>query len=189
MGYSLNPEDEPPAPSRALLTDCLGALVTCEGALAGLLRREQTGRGRRVDASLLAGGMTLQAHVLDALSEERERSRRQGRPVWGPLDHPLPTADGFIAVDAAEEGALRRLCHLCGVDAGDSRLECETAVAERIGRDPSSRWEEALCEAGIPCAAVCMDLARLPDNPDLAPLFEPLDGTCRGPAAPWRFSP
>lgn len=188
MGYGLNPEGEPPASSRVLLTDCLGALVTCEGALGGLYRREQTGRGCRVDASLLAGGMTLQAHVLDALRAGRETSRLQGRPVWGPLDRPLRTADGYIAVDAPEDGAFARLARLCEVDRQDaSRLETEAAIADVICTGPSIRWEEAMREAGIPCAVVCSELGSLPQDPDLAPLFEQLGGTSRGPTAPWRF--
>jgi len=189
MGYGLNPEGEPPAPSRVLLTDCLGALVTCEGALGGLYLRDQTGRGCRVDASLLAGGMTLQAHVLDALLAGQETARLQGRPLWGPLDRPLRTADGHIVVDATEDGALSRLSRLCEVDPQDgSRVEIEAAIVERIRAGPSIRWEEALCEAGIPCAVVCSELGSLPRDPKLASLFEGVGGTSRAPTAPWRFS-
>lgn len=189
IGYGLHPEGEPPAPSRVLLTDCLGALVTCEGALGGLLSREQTGRGCEVDASLLAGAMTLQADVLDAMVAGRENGRRQGRPVWGLLDSPLPSADGFIAIDPDGRATSERLCQVCGVDPrAGSRLETDRAVAEHIRGGPSLGWEEELCDAAIPCAAVCTDLGAPPLQPRLEPLFEQLSGTCRAPAAPWRFS-
>jgi len=190
MGHGLNPEGEPPASSRVLLTDCLGALVTCEGALGGLYRREQTGRGCRVDASLLAGGMTLQAHVLDALRAGRETSRLQGRPLWGPLNRPLRTADGYVVADVAGDGeAFARLSRLCDVDPGDApRFETETAIADRVRTGPATWWEEVLCEAGIPCAVVCSDPGKLPEDPDLGPLFEGVGGGCRAPAAPWRFA-
>jgi len=190
IGYGLRPEGEPPAPSRVLLTDCLGALVTCEGALGGLLAREQTGRGCGVDASLLAGAMTLQAHVLDAMAAERENGRRGGRPVWGLIDSPLTTADGFIAIDPAESATSDRVCRVCGVDPrAGSPVERDHAIAEHIRAGPSLAWEQQLCDAGIPCAAVCTDLAAIPQDPRFEPLFEPLSGTCRAPAAPWSFSP
>jgi crotonobetainyl-CoA:carnitine CoA-transferase CaiB-like acyl-CoA transferase len=162
--------------------------VTCEGALGGLYLREQAGRGCRVDASLLAGGMTLQAHVLEALRAGRESSRVRGRPVWGPLDRPLRTADGYIAIDAGEDGAFARLSRLCELEPrGASRLETETAIAERVRTGPSSQWEKALYEARIPCAAICSQLDKLAENPELAPLFEQLGGTSRAPRSPWRF--
>ena len=189
MGYTLNPQDESPAPSRVLLTDCLGAMVTCEGALAGLLRREQTGRGCRVDGSLLAGGMTLQAPVLEALAATREPAAGGGRPHWGPLDRPLATADGFIAVDAAENAHFGRLCRVCGIEANQaSKARLETTIAASIRDAPTTQWETALCEEGIPCAAVCTDLASLPHDPRLAPLFDPLPEGCWAPAAPWRVA-
>ena len=190
IGYGLHPEGEPPAPSRVLLTDCLGALVTCEGTLGGLLARARTGRGCRVDASLLGGGMTLQAHVLEALAGGRENGRRNGRPVWRALDSPLATADGFVVIDAADEAAFAALCRIAGVDrtAGSVR-ETEAAIAERIGMATSLTWELRLGGAGIACAAVCTDLSTLPLDPRLEVLFEPIGEPCRAPAAPWRFSP
>ena len=188
MGYTLNPEDEAPAPSRILLTDCLGALVTCEGALAGLLRREQTGRGCRVHGSLLAGAMALQAPVLGALAASPEQPATGGRPRWGRLDRPLPTADGFIAVDASEHADFEQLCRVCDLDPGRaSPAGSQAAIASTIRRVPTARWETTLGEAGIPCAAVCTDLASLPLDPRLAPLFDALPGGCRAPAAPWRL--
>ena len=188
LGYTLNPADEAPAPSRILLTDCLGALVTCEGALAGLLRGEQTGRGCRVHGSLLAGAMTLQAPVLDALATRPERSLTGGRRRWGRLDRPVPTADGYIAVDATEEAHFKALCRLCDIDPGRaSPTRTEATIASTIGHRPSADWEAILCDEGIPCAPVRTDLANLPQDRRLAPLFDPLPGGCRVPAAPWRL--
>lgn len=190
IGYGLHPDGEPPAPSRVLLTDCLGALVTCEGALGGLLARAATGRGCRVDASLLAGGMTLQSHVLEALAAGRENGRRNGRPVWRATDRPLATSDGFIAIDAADDDAFAALCRVAGVDpAAGSAQQSEAAIAGRIAAATSLTWERELGAAGVPCAAVCTDLSALARDPGLDSLFEPIGEACRAPAAPWRFAP
>jgi len=85
-GNGLRPEGEPPVPTRVLLADFMGALVTCEGMLGGLYQRQQRGRGGRVGTSLLQGAMALQAHVLDGVAAGAGDAggRRAGRPLWGP---------------------------------------------------------------------------------------------------------
>ncbi|HEX6537647.1 MAG TPA: CoA transferase [Candidatus Dormibacteraeota bacterium] len=187
MGAGLTPEGEPPAPSRVLLVDCLGALVACEGALAGLWRVATTGRGQRVDASLMAGAMSLQAHVLAGLRELKERFRCHGRPVWGPLQRPLETADGYVAVDVEGDRDTAKLCRLVGATAGRGEAG-ERAAAARFRERGVRQWEEMLTGAGVPCGSVCSDLAQLPTDPRLAALLEELPGGCHVAATPWRWA-
>lgn len=189
VGDGVNPENEPPFPSRALLTDYMGGLVACEGILTGLYRREQSGRGCRVKTSLLAAAMTLQSPVLEALAAGREEGRRSGRPVWGAVDRPLEASDGFVVLSADDEPSFERLCAALDVDAaGASRADAERQVAKRLRSSPAAQAEELLVGAGIPCAVACTDPADLPADPRLSALFEPLGGTARVPASPWRFS-
>lgn len=178
------------APSRVLLTDCLGALITCEGTLGGLLRREQTSVAQLVDTSLLAGAMALQADVLDGIGAGTSRGRRAGRPLWGPLDEPLATSDGYIAVGGGrDERALARLAAACGIDAADAcNFDPEDTIAERMAEGDTRLWGNVLRAAGIPCAAVEADVGCIPRDPRLAPLFEELPGGARVPRAPWRFA-
>jgi crotonobetainyl-CoA:carnitine CoA-transferase CaiB-like acyl-CoA transferase len=53
--------DGPPLLPTAQLADMTGGLVAAIGILAALQARERTGRGQKVDASLLAGVLTLMA--------------------------------------------------------------------------------------------------------------------------------
>ena len=190
IGAGINPEGRPPLPSRALLTDYMGALMTCEAALFGLYLRTRTGAGHRVGGSLFGGAMALQAHVLDALARGGERGRRRrGRPLWTLLDHPLPTADGLIALGVEDADDLHRLCAACDVAPDASApTGIETRIAERIAGGVSADWEERIATAGMPCADVCTDLARLPADPRLAGMFEPLGGTAWAPNAPWKLA-
>lgn len=185
-GDGLCPEGEPAVPSRFLLTDCMGALNTCEGMLRGLYRREETGRGCRVGTSLFGGAMSLQAHVLEAMAAGREHQRRQGRPLWGPLDRPIDTTDGVLVV-SPDGDALEYLCRVCGVSPGPG---AEQAVAERLAGGPAGEWEDLLVDAGVPCAVIDPDedLAALTTDPRLGDLFEPLAGTSVVPRSPWSFT-
>ena len=143
LGYGLHPDGDPPFPSRIILCDLFGALVTAEGILAALYRRQRTGAACEVRSSLLAGAMSLQAHVLDG---------RRARPVWGALDRPIATADGHLMVSA---------------DDGDM------VDVARLGDRSAVDWEELLTSQGVPAAAVCEDLAAVPADPRFADLFEP----------------
>jgi crotonobetainyl-CoA:carnitine CoA-transferase CaiB-like acyl-CoA transferase len=188
LAAALNPAGDPPFPSLVTLADVAGALVSAEGLVAGLLLRERTGQGCRVGASLLSGATDLQAHILDALRDGVEAGRRRGRPQWGPLDVPLETAEGYLVVEAGDDEVLHRLGEACGIDHERlARREVEMAVVERLGGRPAAEWESLLRAAGVACAAVRLDLARLPDDPEVAPALERAGG-CWVPRAPWRFS-
>jgi len=190
IGSGINPDGQPPFPSRALLTDYMGALVTCEAVLRGLYERERTGCGQRVGASLFAGAMALQAHVLETLAGGRQNGRRSGRPVWGPLDLPLECADGVLVVSVEDDEALDRLREACDVGADQPAAGgLEALLADRIATGRAAHWLERLTAAGIPCAAVCTDLAALPRDARLASFFAPLPEGAWTPSPPWRFTP
>lgn len=192
LANALDPDPDPPRPSRVLLTDFLGALVTCEGVLAGLYRRERRGTGCRVSTSLEAGAMALQAHILDGLAgtggAQRASARTAaGRPLWGALDTPIAMADGMLVVDAGGEGR-RRLLALCDVDRPSLTGESlDDAIVHRLGQGTVSDWAARLAAEGVGCQPVVTDLATIPDDPRLAPLFERLAAECRAPSTPWRF--
>ena len=190
MADGLTAVGAPPAPSRVLLTDCLGALIACEGTLAGLLRREQTSARQVVDTSLLAGAMTLQAGVVEALRSEAEQGRRAGRPLWGRLDEPLLTSDGYIAIGGArDEHALAQLTVACGIDAADAcNFDIEDSIAERIAEGPAQLWAGVIPAAGIPCASVEADVGCIPADARFTHLFQQLPGGACVPRAPWRFA-
>ncbi len=118
----------------------------------------------------------------------REAGRRQGRPLWGLLERPVATADGFLALEAKGERELRRVAKSCGLVATASGGPLEQRIAERLRTRAAAEWEPVLSAAGIPAAAVRGDLGTLPDDPRAAGLLERVDGACWLPGAPWRFS-
>jgi len=186
MGDGLNPEGEAPFPSRMILCDLFGGVVGAEAALTGLYRRERAGGSWEVRSSLLAGAMSLQAHVLDDMAAGKEKGRHRGRPVWGILDRPVPTGDGLLAVSVEDDESFRRLCRLCDVDpAGGSPAATEARLAARMSGGTAGEWEALLVDAGIAAAVVCEDLAAVPADPRLAHMFEPVGIGGLAPRAPW----
>ncbi|MGI5397963.1 CoA transferase [Streptomyces sp. CA-135486] len=91
VGEAVRPAGEPPAPSLMTLLDVLGGLLGTEAVLAGLLLRERTGHGVRVDSSLLGAADVLTAPALRRLAHGGDARRPAS------FRRPLPTADGWIA--------------------------------------------------------------------------------------------
>ncbi|MYS11173.1 CoA transferase, partial [Streptomyces sp. SID6041] len=113
VAEAVRPADEPPAPSLMTLLDLLGGLHGAEAVLAGLLLRERTGHGVRVDSSLLGAADTLLAPALD-----RVRRGEDPRPPAG-FRRPLRASDGWIAPsdDCAAAAAAHDLTGMCTEDA------------------------------------------------------------------------
>lgn len=187
-GQGLHPEGEPAFPSRIILCDLFGGMVGAEGILAGLYRRQRTGRAYEVRSSLLAGAMSLQEHVLDDMARGKEEGRRDGRPVWGTLDRPVPTADGDLMISADDDESFGRLCRLLEVDpAGAPKDLTDRRLYVRLRESVAADSEHLLLGAGIAAAVVCADLADVPADPRLSELFEPVGMGGLAPRSPWSF--
>ncbi|MFF5013600.1 CoA transferase [Streptomyces sp. NPDC001165] len=139
VGEAARPADEPPAPSLMTLLDVLGGLLGAEAILAGLLLRERTGRGVRVDSSLLGA-----ADVLTAPHRARAAQGLDPRRPAG-FRRPLRTADGWVALadlsaapcdvsDLPTRQALERLR-----DRGLATVPVVTDLADLLSSGPISR--------------------------------------------------
>jgi crotonobetainyl-CoA:carnitine CoA-transferase CaiB-like acyl-CoA transferase len=168
-GAGLHPPEQPPLPSRVTLVDVAGGLLACEGVLAGLYQRERTGRGCRVDTSLLSAALILQT---------------SGLTRWGPLEGPVPTADEPIVVSLCAPSSRNRLCAVCGLP----ETARDEQIAARLRERPARTWAEDLHRVGVPVTRVCTDLADLPTDPLVGALLERVEDGCWVPGPPWRFS-
>ncbi|WP_261953190.1 CoA transferase [Streptomyces nigrescens] len=163
VGEAARPADEPPAPSLMTLIDVLGGLVGAEAVLAGLLLRERTGRGVRVESSLLGAAETLTAPALHRAATGQDPRRPAG------FRRPLPTADGWVApADAPARPA----------PAGSARLR-ELTTQQAVA---------ALRQQGRSATAVTTDLTALPEDPRLrGACSRDAHGSLVVPS-PWRFA-
>ncbi|MFB7592486.1 CoA transferase [Streptomyces sp. NPDC056169] len=161
VGEAVHPADEPPAPSLMTLLDVLGGLHGTEAVLAGLLLRERTGQGVRVESSLLGAADTLLAPVLDRAAGGSGARRPAG------FRRPLPTADGWIAPSdaAAAAAAAYDVRGMCTEDALDQ-----------------------LRSHGLTATGVTTDLTDLPHDPRLSgPIGRDAHGAPAVPD-PWSFA-
>jgi crotonobetainyl-CoA:carnitine CoA-transferase CaiB-like acyl-CoA transferase len=144
------------------LLDVLGGLLGAGAVLAGLLLRERTGCGVRVESSLLGAAELLTAPALDRAAAGGALRRPAG------FRRPLPAADGWLVpCDDAAHAAAAAFPDLRDVPA-------EQAVA-------------ALRARGLPATTVTTDLAALPSDPRVGPaLTRDAHGSLAVPS-PWRF--
>ena len=184
LADTLTPAGEEPTPTLMTLLDIMGGLVAVEGILAGLLRRQLTLHGQRVDTSLLSAATVLQADVLEAAAHDREQGRVAGRPRPGLLDRLVPTADGLLWITVGDHDDVRRVARCCGLD-GDAPDVVEHILAHARTR-PVCELELALRGAGLACTAVCEDLAKLAGDARFLPALC-IDG-CAFVRAPWTWS-
>ncbi len=95
----------PMTPVGALIADHCGSQNLSNGILAALFARERTGRGQRVDVSLVGGQIWAQAseytHYL--LSGELAGRSNGGHPLVNALYGIFATADGYLALAGCPE--------------------------------------------------------------------------------------
>lgn len=144
--------------------DYYGASLLAMSVAAALFDRERTGRGQRIDASLLRAALTMQAgRMVWARDEGREveRDLRAGR-----LAGIHPTKEGWLYLQAQTPKFWTALCELTGLhelatdpryDDMRKRKEREDEIVPKLRAALATRtaleWE-ALFGESVPCAAV-----------------------------------
>ncbi len=185
--------DGPPTPVGSVVIDQHAAAL-CAMAIAGaLFRRERTGRGGRVDVSLLQAAVDLQAESITAWLNGAPQSGPRGPGAVATWFSPggygvHATADGFLAVSMAPPATLGRalgIPALDGVPDSDSfarREEVTALVAERLRTLPTDAAAARL-DAESVWNAVVETYDELIDNPQLRHLgsFPVIDGATGAP--------
>ena len=93
-------DGEPPTPVGATIADHIGSMNMTVGILAALVSRNGTGKGQRIDVSLLGGQIYAQASEYTAYLMTGEIPGRSngGHPLLPMAYGVLETADGHIAL-------------------------------------------------------------------------------------------
>ncbi|WP_217915086.1 CaiB/BaiF CoA transferase family protein [Miltoncostaea marina] len=154
----------PPTGSPVPINDTALPLLASTGILAALIERGRTGRGQRVEASILGSAVALNAHSLVRI----ESLPQHGTPTFSRAFYrAYATRDGWIAVAAYAERLARRFCEAVGrpglLDAPpwDDRAarvtRAEELVAEfapTLRERTTAEWDEAFAAHGVPAVPV-----------------------------------
>jgi CoA:oxalate CoA-transferase len=155
-----------PVPVGLSVADLMAGAHLCQGVLALLVRRGRTGRGGRVDVSLLESAIDMQFEQLTAFlnGDGRQPPRDAVNNASIYLGAPYgiyKTADGYLAVAMAPIGRLAELtgCEPLAAYADPAtwfteRARIKTLLAAHLAQRPTAHWLSLLEPADIWCAAV-----------------------------------
>lgn len=151
--------DKPPAPVGTAAVDQHGAVLAALGIVSAIYDREKTGKGHRIEASLLGAALDLQ---LESLAYYMNGGQFTTRPTTGLATrlHQSPygvyrTADGYITLSLVPVEQLRELftpgC-LDGYtreDQMDKRLEVDAIVCREMQKKTTGEWQTLFEEKAI----------------------------------------
>ena len=199
--------DRAPVLTGAPVVDTMGALMAGQGIVTALLHRERSGRGQRVDVSLLNGALLAHAARLSIFLATGEQPGRwgSGHPYMVPFQA-LPARDGYVYVAVWRDRLWRPFCEAIAQPAladdprfatREARLERRaelTTLLESVFREATvAEWMARLEARDVLCVPV-NDYADLPADAAVRAtgmLIEeqhPRAGRIRTLAPPIRFS-
>jgi len=200
-------EEGPPVKVGVPAADMAGGMYTVQAVLAALFSRERTGRGQRVDVSLLDSLLAYQVVPLSMFLASGQAPRRLGTAApYSAPNEAFPTNDGHVMVAAYTEKRWPALCRVLGCPdlAADPRFDTNEkrvrgrselrGVLEPLFRARSTGdWLTLLDAADIICGPLLSyaDLVReehVIQSGTLATVCHPSVGDIQAPVFPGRFS-
>ena len=198
----------PPTPVGATIADHIASMNMTVGILAALMARSTTGRGQRVDVSLLGGQIYAQASEYTSflLTGEVPGRANHGHPLLHAAYGILPTADGYIALVGVPPTGRQAFYDAVGLPALaddprfqpllytlETKKELFAILSEVFPARTTDEWSERLGAAGARFAPV-QDYAQAAADPHviengyLVEVDVPGGGTKRVVGSPIRMS-
>ncbi|MTV26783.1 CoA transferase [Nitriliruptoraceae bacterium ZYF776] len=161
-------EDGPPRKVGVAIVDVVAALYASNGILAALYERERSGRGQRLEVSLLGSALAALVNQTSATLNAGVVPGRLGNahPSVAPYEV-LATADAPLAVAIGSERLFGRLVDALGVpeladdprfatngDRVTNRPALVALLEERLATRGAAEWTEHLRGLGLPVGPV-----------------------------------
>jgi formyl-CoA transferase/CoA:oxalate CoA-transferase len=158
----------PPVRAGTSLIDLTAGANAVQGILAALYVRERTGRGQRVEVSLLGAGVSWLTYHATAYFATGEIPERLGSNHGAVAPYgAYPTSDGYLVVAVATDALWRRFCGALGLDeivddprftSNPDRLrhrdELDAILNPALCARTAEAWTEILTAAGVACGPV-----------------------------------
>ncbi|MFI0242519.1 CaiB/BaiF CoA transferase family protein [Streptomyces sp. NPDC016845] len=161
--------------------DTTGGLMAAFAISAALLRRERTGRGSRLDVSMLEASLSTMGWAVSnyLVSGIPPQPLGDQNPTSAPSGT-FRAADGPLNIAANQQRQFETLCRLADVPEliTDPRFsereqrkahrgELSTALNKALAARPAAEWERDLNAAGVPAARV-LTVPEALEQPQLA---------------------
>jgi formyl-CoA transferase len=161
-------EDGPPMKVGVAISDITAGMFAANGILAALHARQRTGKGQRVDVSLLEAQVAWLANVGEGYLVSGKRPQRYGNahPTIVPYEV-FRARDDYFALGVGNDAQFRKLCQMIGrpLLADEPRFATNPARVQNRGelvpqvqaefdKQASAFWLERLAEAGIPAGRI-----------------------------------
>jgi len=199
--------DGPPVKAGVPAADMAGGIYAATSILAALLARERTGRGQRVDVSLLDSLLALQVVPLSMFFADGRAPQRLGSAApYSAPNEAFATRDGYVMVAAYTAKRWPALCTALGVpelatdprfDTNEKRVRDRPSlrdVLEPLFRTRTTKeWIEVLDGADILCGPLLtypelVAEEQVAKGDALATVQHPVTGEVCGPVFPGRLS-
>jgi len=199
--------DGPPVKVGVPAADMAGGMFALQSILAALFARERTGRGQRVDVSLLDSLLAYQVVPLSMFLASGQSPKRLGSAApYAAPNEAFPTRDGYVMVAAYTPERWSALCDALGVPdlADDPRFDTN---AKRVNGRPelrevleplfrtrtTSEWIHILDEADILCGPLLsypelIAEEHVATGDAFVTVAHPAIGEIRAPVFPGRLS-
>jgi crotonobetainyl-CoA:carnitine CoA-transferase CaiB-like acyl-CoA transferase len=195
-------KDGIPLSAGVWVSDCSVPMLMAYGIMLALWVREKTGRGQKVETSLLQAALAMQTTNLVRVGDE--------------VAEPVDAGDGYgifrcgddqyLNVCALQPDQFRRFCQAIGLqEMGDDprffdprsraafRVEAYPIIDGMLGTRPIAQWIEILDAADVPCAPILarpevFDQPQMRANEMIASIDHPSAGRVSMVDVPVRLS-
>lgn len=170
----------PPTKVGASIADIVAGMLAAQGTLLALYQREKTGKGQKVDVSMLDGQVALLTYHASSFFATGNIPPRRGNkhPSITPYET-FQCRDGYFNIGVGNDGLWRKFCDVAGL--GDLKEDPRFAVgADRVRNREEltpildeffaprevAETLETLRGAGIPCGPI-NDIAQVLSEPQV----------------------
>jgi len=195
--------DGVPITAGVWISDCSIPMLMAYGIMCALWAREKTGRGQKVETSLLQAALAMQLNDLILVENDPTAEEDYGGPTYGVF---RCADDTYINVGALQADQFARLCKVLELehlaedprfsDPGQSaqfRADVFPIIEELFKYRTAREWLAILDEVDVPCAPVLERREvffepQIVENEMIVPLQHPEVGPTRVLGVPVRLS-
>ncbi len=150
------------------VADLFTGVYACTAVLAALHERQQTGRGRHIDAALLDTQVAMLANQASNYLVGGQTPKRMGNAHVNVVPYQVfATRDGHIVLAVGNDGQFARFCQLCGhaevaqdprFRRNEDRIHNREALIPQLAawmlERGTAEWTALLEPQAVPCAPI-----------------------------------